>query len=98
MNGTMHATIQPSILLLLTQFLHEPLQPNHLFTSSVAARYYASIIESETTFCGFEIQLIVVPPILKTYHMVLLMLSLSPSIFESTYPYKTMFEPPKHNA
>jgi len=33
MNGTRDVTIQLSIFLLLTQFLHEPMQPNHLFTS-----------------------------------------------------------------
>ena len=31
MNGTLAVTIQLAILLLLTQFLHEPLQQNNLF-------------------------------------------------------------------
>jgi hypothetical protein len=66
--------------------------------ASVAATYYVSIIESATTFCSFEIQLTVVPPTVKTYYVVLLLLSLSPAIFESTYSCKTVFEPPKHNA
>ena len=48
--------------------------------ASVAATYYASVVESETTFCSFEIQLTVVPPIVRRYHVVLLLLSLSPAI------------------
>jgi hypothetical protein len=66
--------------------------------ASVATTYSSSIVESETTFCGFEIQLIVVPPIVKTYPVVLLLLCLSPTIFESTYPYRKLSEPPKHHA
>ena len=58
----------------------------------------ASVIESATTFCSFEIQLTVFPPIVKTYPMVLLLLSLSIAIYESTYPYRKVSEPPKHNA
>jgi hypothetical protein len=64
----------------------------------VAATYSASIVESAKTFYSFEIQLIVVPPIEKTYHVVLLLLSLSPAIYESTYPYRKVSEPPKHHA
>ena len=64
----------------------------------VAATYSASIVESETTYCSFEIQLTVVPPTVNTYHVVLLPLSLSPAIFASTYPCRIMSEPPKHHA
>jgi hypothetical protein len=66
--------------------------------ASVAATYYAYVVESETTFCSFKIQLTVVPPTLKTYPMVLFLLSLSLSISESTYPCRTVSEPSKHNA
>jgi hypothetical protein len=66
--------------------------------ASVAATYSAFVVESSRTFCSFEIQLTDVPPRIKTYLVVLLLLSLSPSIYESTYPCRTMFEPPKHNA
>ena len=66
--------------------------------ASLAATYSTSINESAKTFYSFEIQLSVVPPIVKTYIMVLLLLSLSPVIFESTYPCRTMFEPLKHKA
>ena len=65
---------------------------------SVAATYSASIDESETTFCSFEIQLTIVPPTVKKYPTMLLLLSLSPTIYESTYPCRLMFEPPKHIA
>ena len=41
--------------------------------ASIAATYYASIVESATTFCSFKIQLTVVPPIVKAYHVVLLL-------------------------
>jgi hypothetical protein len=54
--------------------------------ASVATTYSASIVESETTFCSFKIQLTAVPPIVKTYPVVLLLLSLSLAISESTYP------------
>jgi hypothetical protein len=64
----------------------------------VAATYFAYVVESATTFYSFERQLTVVPPIVKKYPMVLLLLSLSPTISKSTYPYRTLFEPPKHNA
>ena len=63
----------------------------------VVATYFASIVESATTFCSFEIQLTVVPPTVNTYHVVLLLLSLSPSISASTYPCRIVSEPPKHN-
>jgi hypothetical protein len=66
--------------------------------ASVVATYSASIVESATTFFNFKIQLIVVPPIVKTYPLVLLLLSLSPAIYDSTYPCRTMYAPPKHNA
>ena len=66
--------------------------------ASIATTYSTFVDESETTFCSFKIQLIVVPPIVKAYPMVLLLLSLSPIISESTYPCRTMFEPSKHNA
>jgi hypothetical protein len=66
--------------------------------SSVAATYSTYVVESATTFCIFEIQLIVVPSTIKTCPVVLLMVSLSLVIYESTYPYRTVFEPPKHNA
>ena len=66
--------------------------------ASVAATYYASFVQSATTFCSFEIQLNDVPPNVNTYLVVLLLLSLSPAISASTYPCRTMSEPPNHNA
>ena len=63
----------------------------------VAATYSALAVERATTYCNIEIQLIVVPPTVKTYPVVLLLLSISPAISESTYPCRTRFEPPKHN-
>ena len=66
--------------------------------ASVVATYYTSIVESETTGYSFEIQLNVDPPTVKTYHVVLLLLSLSPSIYTPTYPCRIVFEPPNHNA
>ena len=65
--------------------------------ASIAATYSASVVESATTLWIFETQLTVVPPTVNTYHVVLLLLSLSPTIFASTYPYREMFEPSKHN-
>jgi hypothetical protein len=64
----------------------------------VAATYFSFVVESETTFCSFEIQHIVVPLIVKTYLVVIFLLSLSPAICESTYPCRTVYEPSKHNA
>jgi hypothetical protein len=63
----------------------------------VAATYSAYVVESATTFFSFEIQLTVVTPIVKTYPVVLFLLSLSPAISESTYPCRKVYEPPKHN-
>jgi hypothetical protein len=65
--------------------------------ASVATTYSASIVEIETTFCSFKIQLTVVPPSVKKYLVVLLLLSLSLAISESTYPCRIMSEPSKHN-
>jgi hypothetical protein len=65
--------------------------------ASVATTYFAFVVESETTFYNFKIQLTDVPPTIKTYPMVLLLISIPPSISKSTYPYRIMFEPPKHN-
>jgi hypothetical protein len=64
----------------------------------VAETYANYVVESATTFCSFKIQLTIVPTIVKTYPMVLLLLSLSYVIFESTYPCRKVSEPPKHNA
>ena len=64
----------------------------------VATTYSASIVESATTFCSFEIQLTFITPIIKTYPVVLLLLSLSPAISTSTYTCRTVSEPTKHNA
>ena len=66
--------------------------------ASIVETYYAFVNESATNFYSFKIQLSVIPPTVKKYPMVLLLLSLSPTISESTYPYRTMFEPPKHSA
>lgn len=63
----------------------------------VEATYSTFFDESETTFCSFKIKPIDVPPIVKTYLMMLLLLSLSPTISESTCPYRIVFDPPKHN-
>ena len=64
----------------------------------VAATYSASIVESATTFCSFEIQLTIVPAIVKNYLVALLLLPLSLSISTSTYPCRIVFGPLKHNA
>jgi len=66
--------------------------------ASLETTYSAFVVESETTFCSFKIQLTVVPLTVKAYRVVILLLSLSLSISESTYPCRTMSEPPKHNA
>ena len=66
--------------------------------ASVAATYSDLVVERATTFCSFEIQLTAVPRTVKTYPVVLLMLSTLPAISASTYPCKTMSQPPKHNA
>ena len=84
--------------MLLTQFIHKPLYQINSLLASVAATYSASVVESATTLWIFETQLTVAPPIVNTYYVVLLLLSLSPAISASTYPYRAMFEPPKHNA
>ncbi len=64
----------------------------------VRETHSASIVESAATLYSFEIQLTYVPPTVKTYHVVFLLLSLSHSISESTYPCRVVFEPPKHHA
>ena len=64
----------------------------------VATTHFVFVVESETTFHSFKIQLIVVPPTIKTHPMVLLLVSLSLVESTSTYPCRTMSEPPKHNA
>ena len=66
--------------------------------ASVVATYFAYIDESETNLCSFKTQITVVPLTIKTYPMVIILLSLSPAISKSTYPYKIVFEPPKWNA
>src|SRR5271156_4992429 len=66
--------------------------------ASVRATYSASADESATTLYNLEIQLTAVPPTVKTYPVVVLLLSLSHAIFESTYPCRVVFDPPKHNA
>lgn len=60
--------------------------------------YFASVVESATMFCNFETQLAVVQPIVNRYTVVLLLLSMSPSISSLNYPYRGMFEPSCHNA
>ena len=84
MNGTLVVIIKPAIV-----FLNLCSQLISLL-ASVTTTYSTSIDESVTTFYSFEIQLIVFPPIVKTYLVVLPLLCLSPSISESMYPYRTV--------
>ena len=92
MNGTLVVIIQ----LVFSYFLpHSSMKLcNQIISllSFVAATYSASIVESATTFCSFEIKLTLVQSTIKTYPVVLILLSLSPAISTSTYPCRTMFE------
>jgi hypothetical protein len=65
MNGTLVVIVQPDILLLLFQFLHKLCNQIISLLASVATTYFASDVESATTFCSLKIQLIVVPPTVK---------------------------------
>ena len=65
--------------------------------ASVATTYSTFVVESATMFYNFETQLKVVTPIVNTYPLLLLLLSLSPAIFSSTYHCRAIFEPRNHN-
>ena len=98
MNGTLAVTVQPTILLLLTQLFHEPMQPNHLFTSLCSSNIlwfwcwkYNNLFQFwNPTYFRYTYSKKIPccsPPVF-----------LSPTISTSTYPYRIVFEPPKHNA
>ena len=80
----MNGTLDVIVLLELCCFL--PNSSMNLYNQIISLlafveiTYSSSIVQSATTFCSFEIQLIVVPPTVKTYPVVLLLMFLSPTI------------------
>ena len=64
----------------------------------LAATYSTLVVESALTFYNLEIQLTTVPPIVKTYPVVLLLVSTSPTRSKSTKPLRAELDLVKHNA
>ena len=62
------------------------------------ATYLASVVESALTFYNLEIQLTAVPPTVKTYPIVLLLVSTSLARENSMKPLKAEIDRVKHNA
>ena len=98
MNGNLDIIIQHVVLLLLSQFLYKPIQRYHLFNSLCSSNILCFHCWKSNNLYSFEIQLTDIPTTMKTYLMVLVLLSLSPAITVSRYPCRTMSEPTKHKA
>ena len=98
MNGTLDVTVHPVIRMLLTQFLHEPLQPNHLLTSLCSSNIlcfccwnYNNLLQFQnlTYSCSTSSKNIpchVPLGVVITYHICV------------NISCRTVSEPPKHNA